>query len=258
MTLQAVALDRYPLPERELVASILAQHAGLPEPVATKLAQRATGIVWENAPPDAAEAVARAFAAQGFPARAIAQTCIPTLGVPRRVHVLQLGGEHLGIPLKYNGPPELVAWNDVLVISCGAFQIETTRTIESETQLINGEVVSDERVQVDVTRNIAGDLFAVPLADRSRLLHVRLSSHEFNYALTLGSTIHESWREKFAVLVAKLGLRAERALISPQTEALLEAGMMPQNCAVNCYFDSDGQFAAYNRWLVARQRAGNR
>jgi hypothetical protein len=106
-----------------------------------------------------------------------------------------------------------------------------------------------------VTRNIAADLFAVPLADRSRLLHVRLSSHEFNYALTLGSTIHESWREKFAVLVAKLGLRAEWALISPQTEALLAAGMSPQNCDVNCYFDSDDEFAAYNRWLVARARA---
>ena len=258
MTLQAVALDRFPLPEQQLVASILAQHAGLPEPVAAKLAQRATGIVWENAPPAAASVVARALAAQGFPARPIEQSCVPTIGVPRRVHMLQLDGEHLGIPLKYNGPPELVAWNDVLVISCGAFQTETTRTIETQTHLIHGEVVSDERVQVEVTRNIAAELFAVPLADRTRLLHVRLSSHEFNYALTLGSTIHESWREKFAVLVAKLGLRAERALISPQTEALLAAGMSPQNCDVNCYFDSDDEFAAYNRWLVARARAGVR
>jgi hypothetical protein len=146
MSLQAVALDRFPLPERGLVASVLAQHAGLPEPVAAKLAQRATGIVWENAPPAAADAVARALAAQGFPARPIAQSCVPTIGLPRRVHVLQLDGEHLGIPLKYNGPPELVAWNDVLVISCGAFQTETTRTIETQTHLIHGEVVSDERV----------------------------------------------------------------------------------------------------------------
>ena len=58
MTLQAVALERYPLPERGLVASILVQHAGLPEPVAAKLAQRAAGIVWENAPQAAADAVA--------------------------------------------------------------------------------------------------------------------------------------------------------------------------------------------------------
>jgi hypothetical protein len=258
MTLQAVVVDRCPLPEQGLVGAVLAQHAGLPEPVAAKLAQRASGIVWENAPPAAAEAVARALAAQGCPARTIAQSCVPQLGQPRRVHVLKLDGEHLGIPLKYNGPPEWVAWNDVLVISCGAFQTETTRTIESQTQLLDGTIVRDERVQVDLTREIAAELFAVPLTDRTRLLHVRLNSHGFNYALTLGSTVHESWREKFALLVAKLGLRAERALVSPQTEALLAAGMLPQNCLVNCYFDSDEEFAAYNRWLVARARVGQK
>ncbi|MCI0360899.1 MAG: hypothetical protein L0211_20670 [Planctomycetaceae bacterium] len=256
MSLQAVVVDRYPWPERGLVAAVLAQHAGVPEPVARKLAQRAGGIVWENAPQPAAEAVARAMSAQGSPARTIDQSCVPTLGQPRRVHVLKLDDEHLGIPLKYNGPPEWVAWNDVLVISCGAFKTETTRTIQTQTHLIHGEIVSDERVQVDLTRSIAADLFAVPLADRTQLLHVRLSSDEFNYALTMGSTIHESWREKFAVLIAKLGLRAERALISPQTEALLAAGMLPQNCPVDSYFDSDEEFAAYNRWLVARARAG--
>jgi hypothetical protein len=258
MTLQAVALERYPLPERGLVTSVLTQHAGLPEPVAAKLAQRATGIVWENAPHAAAEAVAKSLSAQGYPSRIIPQTCVPTIGLPRRVAALKLDGEHLGIPLKYNGPPEWVAWNDVLVVSCGTFQTEKRQTIETQTHLIHGEIVSDQRVQVDVTRNIVADLFAVPLADRSQLLHVRLSSHEFNYALTLGGTIHEGWREKFAVLVAKLGLRAERALISPQTEALPATGMSPQNCTVNCYFDSDEEFAAYNRWLVARQRAGLR
>lgn len=258
MSLQAVIVDRYPLPDQGLVAAVLASHGGLPDPVAAKLAPRTGGIAWENAPPAAATAVAKALTAQGHPARTIDQGCVPTLGQPRRVHVLKLDGEHLGIQLKYSGPPELVAWSDVLVLSCGAFENESSRTVTSETYLMDGTVVSDERVQVDVTRNIAAELFAVPLADRSRLIHVRLSSHEFNYALTLGGTIHEGWREKFALLVAKLGLRAERSLVSPQTESLLAAGMSPQNCTLNCYFESDDAFAAYNRWLVSRAQAGLR
>ena len=258
MSLQAVVVDRYPPPEEAVVAAVLAEHAGLPPPVAKKLAGRARGIVWENAPLAAAQSVSQSLTKQGFPAQPIAQNCVPTLGQPRRVHVLKLDGEHLGIQLRYNGPPEWVAWNDVLVISCGAFQHETTRAVETETRLVDGVIVKDERIQVDLTRQIVADVFLVPLADRSQLLHVRLVSHEFNYALTFGGTIHEGWREKFALLVAKLGLRAERAVVSRETEALLACGMSPQHCAINCYFDSDEQFAAYNRWLVARARAGLR
>lgn len=256
MTTYAVILDRYPLPDASLVGQVLVHQGGLPPPVAAKLAQRATAIVWENAPQPAASAVARSLSAQGFPARPIAQGYVPTLSTPRRVHWLALDGEHLGVPLKYNGSPESVAWNDVLVISAGAFKSETKRTVQTQTTLLNGEIVTDQRVEVDLTRNIVVDLFALPLANRSELLHLRLNSHEFNYSQSSGGTIHEGWREKFALVVARLGLRAERALISPQTEALVAAGMLPHNSTVDPYFGSEEEFAAYNRWLLARKRAG--
>lgn len=244
------------LPDRGVVAAILSQHAGLPPPVAHKLAERSAAIVWENAPQAAAAAVAKALTAVGYPARLIAQSHVVDIAAPRRVHVLQLEGEHLGVQLKYNGPPEWVAWSDVLVISAGVFQSEKRRTVQTDTHLMHGEVVHDERVQVDLTRNIVVDLFAVPLADRTALVHIRLNSHEFNYAQTFGGTIHEGWREKFSLLVAKLGLRAERALVSPITEALLAAEMMPQSCPLDPYFRSEEEFSAYNRWLLARKRAG--
>jgi hypothetical protein len=244
------------LPDRGVVAAILSQHAGVPPPVANKLAERASTIVWENAPSAAAAAVAKAFTAAGYPARVIAQSHVVDIAAPRRVHVLSLDGEHLGVQLKYSGPPEQVAWHDVLVISAGVFMDEKKRVVQTDTRLVNGVVVHDERVQLDLTRNILVELFAVPLADRTAVLHIRMNSHEFNYAQTFGGTIHEGWREKFSLLVAKLGLRAERALVSPITEALLAAEMLPQACALDPYFRSEEEFSAYNRWLVARKRAG--
>lgn len=247
---------RSALPDRGVVAAILAQHGGMPPPVANKLAERASAIVWENAPQSAAAAVAKALTAVGFPARVIAQSHVVDIAAPRRVHVLSLDGEQMGVHLKYNGPPEPVAWNDILVISAGVFMDEKRRVVQTETRLEHGVVVPDERVQLDLTRNILVELLAVPLSDRSALMHIRLNSHEFNYAQTFGGTIHEGWREKFSLLVAKLGLRAERALVSPITEALLAAEMMPQACALDPNFRGEEEFSAYNRWLLARKRAG--
>jgi hypothetical protein len=249
----AVILERWELPEAALVAALLAQHAGLPEPVAAKLARRSGAIVWENAPPNQAAALAGALSAAGFPARVIAQSQVAAPSTARRVHVLALDGEHLGVQLKYSGPPEWVAWNDVLAISAGAFKKETKKTEVVETMIGHGQVVVDERVQIDIARDLVVELFVLPLADRARILHIRLHSQEVNYAQTMGGTIHESWREKFALLVAKLGLRAEAALISPQTEALVASGMQPQNCTVNPYFATEEDFAAHNRWLLTRR-----
>ena len=250
----AVMLDRWELPERPLVAALLVQHAGLPQPVALKLARSAAGIVWENAPPPAAQAVAAALTGSGFPARAIAQSQVAAPSSPRRVHVLAMDGEHLGVQLRYSGPPEWVAWTDVLAISAGAFKTETKKTEVVETVLPGRAVITQELMQVDIARDLVVEFFALPLADRSRVLHVRVHAQEVNYAQTLGGTIHESWREKFSLLVAKLGLRAEKALLSPQTEALVASGMQPQNCAVYPYFADDEEFAAHNRWLLTRRK----
>jgi len=252
----AVILDRWELPEATLVAALLARHAALPEPVAAKLARRAGPIVWENAPPASAQALAEALSSSGHPARVIAQSRVAAPSTARRVHVLALDGEHLGVQLKYSGPPEWVAWNDVLAISAGAFQKESKKTEVVETTLSHGMVVVDERVQIDIARDLVVEVFAHPLADRGRLLHIRLHSQEVNYAQTMGGTIHESWREKFTLLVAKLGLRAEAALVSPQTEALVASGMQPQNCTVYPYFADEEEFAAHNRWLLTRRNAG--
>jgi hypothetical protein len=253
----AVVLDQWQLPERSLVADLLAQQGGLPPPVAQKLAGRAAGIVWENAPPATAQAVVKGLSAHGYPAGVIAQSHVPASSSPRRVHVLALDGEHLGVQLRYSGPPEWVAWHDVLVISAGAFKTVSTTTETTTTSFIQGAiVVTDQQVQVDIARDLVVEFFALPLDDRSRLMHIRLHSQEVNYAQTMGGTIHESWREKFSLLVAKLGLRAEQALVSPQTEALVACGMHPQQSAINPYFDGDDEYAAHNRWLLARKRAG--
>jgi hypothetical protein len=253
----AVILEHWQLPERSLVANLLAQQGGLPPPVAQKLAGRAAGIVWENAPLPAAQAMAQGLSAYGYPSRLIAQSLVPTSSSPRRVHVLALDGQHLGVQLRYSGPPEWIAWDDVLAVSAGAFKTVTTTTETSQVKLAQGMiVVEDQQVHVDIARDLVVEFFAVPLNDRSQLLHIRLHCQEVNYAQTMGGTIHESWREKFCLLVAKLGLRAEQALVSPQTEALVACGMQPQKCEVNPYFENEDEFAAHNRWLLARKRAG--
>ena len=251
----AILLDEYRLAEPALLASLLEQHGGLPAPVATKLARPARGIIWENAPPAAARNVAQALSASGHPARVIQQSQVAPTTNPRRVHLLDLEGEMLGIQLRYSGPPERVPWSDVLVLSACVFQTEVKKTEIVEFSDSRGLTIQDERVQIDINRNIVADVITrgPPAAGAPGLLHIRLQCHEVNYAKTLGGTIHEGWREKFAVLVAKLGLRAEQALISPQTESLLLASMAPGNCDVNPYFENEAEFAAYNRWLLTRK-----
>ena len=189
------------------MAAILSQHAGLPPPVANKLAERASAIVWENAPQAAAAAVAKALTAAGYPARLIAQSHVLDIAAPRRVHVLCARGRAPGGAAQVQRP----AGAGGLERCAGHFGRRHSwprqkRVIQTDTHLIHGEVVHDERVQLDLTRNIVVDLVAVPLSDRTAVVHIRLNSHEFNYAQTFGGTIHEGWREKFALLVAKLGL----------------------------------------------------
>jgi hypothetical protein len=257
MAAHAVIFERYKFAEPALVAAVLQQQAGAPLPLAMKLAKRGGGIPLENATLEQAEAIAAGLGAAGHGARVVPQEKVPPATAPRRVHVLALDGDALGVHLKYSGPPEWIEWRDVLVISAGVLKTETVTTITHESRDMQGIVHLDQRTQVDLQRNVVAELFA-DAAHGTRLVHIRLSCHEVNYAKTLGATIHETWREKFSLLLAKLGLKCERALISPQTEALLAAGMVPSDAALDPYFASDEEFAAYNRWLLCRQRLGLR
>jgi hypothetical protein len=254
MSTCAVLFDRPDeTPPSETLADIFQQQAAFPRPVALRLAARARWFVWENAPQEPAAAVARGLSAAGFAARALPQSAVVPATAPRRVHVLKLEDGALGVQLKYTGPPQWIAWNQVLVLSAGAIKSHTTKSHSSETQLLHGERIVDTRVQVEITRAILADLIVD--AD-GELLHLRLNCHEVNYAETIGGSIHEGWREKFSLLVARLGLRATSALISRETEALLAAGLVPDDAAINAYFASEEEFTLYNRWLATRKRLG--
>lgn len=251
----AVLLEEYrPVPSPLLMA-ILEQQLKMPRQMAAKLSKTPSGHPIENVPEPQAKLIAEAITAGGHPARVIPQNQVVPATTPRRVHVLDLDGEMLGIQLRYSGAPEWVRWDDVLVLSCGAIRTETTKKEVVETAIARMGTITQEIYHTDITRNLLLEMFAVA-AQSKQLLHVRLQCHEVNYAKTLGGTIHESWREKFAVLVAKLGLKSNNALISPQTEAMLAAGMVPASCQVNPYFDTEQDFVAYNRWLLNRQRLG--
>jgi hypothetical protein len=248
----AVLLQSHELPPATLVASVLVERAGLPRPVAMRLAGRGKWIVWENAPADPARSVAQALTLAGAPAEVVPQQHVVPSIASRRVHVLHLDGDALGVQLRYSGPPELVAWDDVLVISAGAIRSETTRTEKTETIVGRGHRVTDTRTIVDINRTILADIYAHQ-ADGS-LLYIRMNCQEINYAQTIGASVTAGWRDKFALLLARLGLRSQRALVSPQTEALLAAGMAADACTLNPYFGDEDEFALYNRWLATRQR----
>jgi hypothetical protein len=49
-------------------------------------------------------------------------------------------------------------------------------------------------------------------------------------------------------------LKATAALVSPETESLLAAGLMPDAAGLNPYFAGDSDFTQYNRWLATRKR----
>jgi hypothetical protein len=239
-------------PPSEVLADIFERQAAFPRPVALRLAARARWFVWENAPEEAAAAVAQGLSAAGYSARAVPQAAVVPATAPRRVHVLKLENDALGVQLKYTGPPQWIPWNQVLVLSAGAIKSQSAKSQTSETQLVSGERIVDTRVQVDITRAILADIYA---SLHDELLYLRLNCHEVNYAETIGGSIHEGWREKFSLLLARLGLRATSALVSRETEALLAAGLVPDAAAISPYFASEEEFSQYNRWL-ATTRAG--
>src|SRR5262245_15838165 len=232
----AVLLERGgDLPPPELLAEIFERQAGFPRAAAQRLAARARWFLWENAPAEAAQALAEGLSASGYPARAVPQGAVVPPTNPRRVHVLSLQEGALGVQLKYTGPLTWIPWNEVLVLSAAAIKSETRTTEVQETVVARGHVVVDTRVQVDLERAILADIYATS-PSLGELLCLRLNSREVNYAQTIGASINESWRDKFSLILARLGLRATSALISPQTESLLAAGLIPDAAALNPYF----------------------
>ncbi len=253
MTTSAVLIDSGELPPPEVLAEAFEHCAAFPRPVAQRLAQRAQWFLWENAPAAAAQAVGRGLAAAGYGVRVIPQAAVVPANSPRRVHVLSLDGDALGVQLKYTGPPTWIAWNEVLVLSAGAIRSETTTRETSEIQLLHGERIVETRTQTDIERAILADLYAVAAGE---LLYLRLHCHEVNYAQTIGGSIKEGWREKFSLLLARLGLRATSALVSPQTAGLLAAGLVPEAAVPSPYFAGEEEFALHSRWLATRKRLG--
>jgi len=252
MPTAAVLLDFREPPPLEVMAATFERAAGFPRPAALRLAQRARWFAWENAPAEAAAAVCRGLVEAGLSARVVPQSAIVPPSNPRRVHVLKLDEAALGVQLKYTGPPEWIPWLGVLVLSAGAIKTETIKKEVVETVTTHGERFVDERVQVDISRTILADLYAQ--AADGKLHYIRLNCHEVNYAQTIGGSIQEGWREKFALLLARLGLKATAALVSPETESLLAAGLMPDAAGLNPYFAGDADFTQYNRWLATRKR----
>ena len=246
--------DGQALPPVPLLTTIFEQQVSLPRPVAMRLAGRARWIVWEDAPHTSAQAVADGLSSAGYRVAVVAQSdVVPTL-TPRRVHIVKPEVEALGLQLKYSGPLEHIAWPDVLVLSAGAIREEKTKTEHVEVDLGRQGKYIETRTKVDITRTILADLYVTTAS--GSLLYVRLHCQEVNYAQSIGASAHESWRDKFAVLVARLGLCATSAAISPQTEALLAAGMVPDACTTSAYFADEDEFAIYNRWLATRKRLG--
>ncbi|MDX1946915.1 MAG: hypothetical protein SFU86_16050 [Pirellulaceae bacterium] len=253
MPLSAVILEQSPPPPPAVLIDLL-QRQGIPKPVAQKLARQSGEIVWEHAEAEPAAALAGALSNCGHPARVVSQADVPPVTRPRRVPRLDLDEPRLGIFVGYGDEPVWFAWEQVLVLSAGVFKSEKIESRAEEVRNVEGMLVGMERrVKVELERRIVADLFA---DEGTELRHFRLQSHELNYSQTMGGTALQSWREKFTLVLARLALRSAQALISPQTEALLAAGLIAADCQVDPYFEDDERFAAHNRWLVLRHRLG--
>jgi hypothetical protein len=253
ITTSAVLLESSELPPPDVLAEAFERCAAFPPPVAVRLAHRAKWFLWENAPSAPAQVLGQGLTAAGYATRVVPQSAVVAAAPPRRVHVLKLDGDALGVQLKYTGPPTWILWQDVLVLSAGAIRTETTRRETTEVLLLSGERMVDTRTLTDIERAVLADIYVLSAGE---LLYLRLNCHEVNYAQTTGGSVKEGWREKFSLLLARLGLRATSAVISPQTEALLAAGMIPDAALPSPYFTSEDEFAQYNRWLVTRKRLG--
>jgi hypothetical protein len=265
-----VALD----PSR--VAPLYQKTLGMVRYDAVHLARQGRGLLVEDLSAAQAQALQAALAQAGYPTEVIAQEHVIRLGKAQRVRQLDIADHGLTVSFGYHEETEVLPWEGILLLAAGEIvKIEVQQKTQpgrrprfsgllgmgalvsplafkaymvaaKAYQDATARPVSTERRAV--THQLA-DVFATTRAGEYR--HLRLNSRDLLYESILGAERLDQYRDNFRLVLAKLGTRAQQAMISPETQALVAGPDAAANSS-DPYFGEEAEFDHYNRWLLQR------
>jgi hypothetical protein len=252
----ALVLDDYVQPPVEQLSALFQAVCGWTRVDAMQRAARVRGILAERLAGPIAGQLATALTKAGMTASIVLQSAMPQTVRGRRVNLLLPEADRLGIRWTLTSQPQWHPWHEVLVMSAGVV------FHEAKEQVIRSEAVTHywprhavelrtEVTQRDASRDLA--MAAISLGTSPQAMqHLRIRAPEVEYATIFGDDVQPSSLQNFCLLLARIGLRATGASITPETMALIEAGHTSPRLPSNPRFAREDDFDDYQRWLVAR------
>ncbi len=253
----AVILEAFDPPPPEKLSALFQMLLGLPKLDANQKAGRVRGIVAEDLPEDMAKRLQLALGNLKFSARPVPQIHVPEAVRGRRVQLLSIEPQQLGVRWTITGPLQFYAWTDVLVISAGVVFHRSEEQFLHTTlhrKPIGSRYGPQETTEVkkrDISRDIA--IAAVTLRTLSGLETMRLRAPELEYGTMFGEeNLRPSPLQNFCLLLARLGTHATAAHVTEETIELMAAAHASPRLPRSPRFESEEEFDSYQRWLVVK------
>jgi hypothetical protein len=192
------------------------------------------------------------------------------------VRIVELGEAAFGVVWGFTGEPQRIPWDRIVLISAGGVhEVHETRTAAAVTRrgpgvfaiaagllggISLGVLVHNLRQDAFTRGGPAGqvsqqswphpiaDVFAA--GDGPEYLHIRLRSRDLYYDKILGDDYRPDYFSNFRLVLARIGMRATGAMVSPETQVLLAAEGARAAEKSDAWFGEESEFTQYNRWLL--------
>ncbi|HEV3339869.1 MAG TPA: hypothetical protein VG125_05915 [Pirellulales bacterium] len=252
MSQYAIWHEAFESPDWASLADTLGKELGWNRTEARCRVRRTGGILLENLDADAAERCRAACAEMGVTVAALPQSSVVVLPRPLRVHEVSLGDDALVVRVTDRDPEVSIAWERILLLA--AFQTTHVESYHNYRTVTHGQRAAVDlkidRVQEQRPEPFVDLFYTMPTASLDR---IRLLSREMNYTRILGADApdpHVTIKSRlagFRLVVARIGTRASRAVIPPETLCFLGGDKAAEGLVKLRNLDD---FDTYNRWLL--------
>jgi hypothetical protein len=254
MSQYAIWHEAFETPDWAALTETLAKELGWNRTEARCRVRRTGGLLLENLDEVAAERCRAACAAMGVTVDALPQSSVVVLPRAVRVHEVSLRDDALVVRVTDRDPEMSIAWERILLLAA----FETTRVESYHNYRTTGRGGDHGAVELKIDR--VKEQRPEPFVDvfyttpEASLARIRLLSREMNYTRILGADApdpHVTIKFRmagFRLVVARIGTRATRAVIPPETLRFLGGDKTADEKLVKLR-DMDN-FDAYNRWLL--------
>ena len=273
----AIIQKAYQKPDHEKLGPILQNVLKIPTYDAMRMARLGRGIIAEKLEKEKADALQASLTENGFEVFTIPQEKVITIDKPLIVRRIEITEDHLGVVKGYTGKPEPVLWTNIYLVSAGeiiqkeeqrlkyrkkkkkrlgGFKMALMAMVDPlSTMVILAKDSLKQKKEKEIikihtlsyTQQVA-DIFC--LSASGEYLHIRLRSRDMYFDKILGDRAVRDFRVNFLAVLAEIGRHAALAVISPETETLIRAGIDSETDISNAFFGEEEEFTQYNRWLM--------